>query len=966
MEDIREYLESKGLQIKERGDSNVSTHCMFCDEDPSKAGRLYINVDEAGDKYGVFFCFLCNAKGNINTIREHYGDPKIKLDPISLESNPIFEVATRYYEERLLENPIAYKYLNEERGLHDDTIRKARLGWADGGLCNHLIQKGFDPDDIKSTGLVNRFGEDFFNNQITFPYLEYGIARSIRGKGIKKKTISLPGELPIPYGLDSVLGEKTVSVAEGEIDTLTLHQMGYPAIGLPGALTFKKGWEEYLEEAKRVYTILDQDKAGKAGAEKVATLIGPKVRVVELPKKGIDVNDWYMKYGKNADDFQYLMRQAKGGLLISVKEAYDRWTEIEGNPDLTGLKLNVPKLDDAMSFGLLPGQIMTMLARTNSGKCHAKWLEIPTPSGFKLWGDIKVGDEVFGSDGNAIKVTHVFDRGILPSYRVYLSDGVSVQCGLDHLWTVYRRYGHDQKWTPFTLTTEELMKEKLKTDPTPNRRGEYRFILPMIEPVQYPEQELSIGPYTLGALIANGTLGNGVTLTTPDYDVVLRCEKEGYQLKEYKSTSCPRYGISGLTALIRKLGLNVKSAEKFIPYEYLIGSIEQRISLLQGLMDGDGSNVSKNPNSTNKVSVAYHTTSSQLARDVVQLVNSLGGTGVINSLTRKKIDGEEYEDIKISIMLPEEIRDRLFTSRKDIQFNYTNKHVPRRAIVSIEFEGEEEQQCISVEAPDHLYAITENYILTHNTVMSINYFERMRMLYPEIKILYMSLEQTRNEWFERAYRIHNFYHPGATVVDTIDFWGNNFYLVDKNRINEGQLVDSIEQFSYETDGVPDLICVDYLGYYAKGFSGTEYDQVTNAIMGLKGIAKEFQTVLYVPHQANRSGEFGKEPRMDEGRGGGTVEETSDVFITLWNPDQAAAQESGEEQVNKGELFQRIKKSRQGGVNALAKYQFCPLTLAMVPVDDILYERALAERQYALAGDDWKKAVERHLTGNMDL
>jgi len=170
LEDIREYLESKGLQVKERGTDNLSTHCMFCDEDPSKAGRLYVNVDEAGDKYGVWFCFLCNAKGNINTIREHYGDPKIQIDPITLESNPIFEIAARYYEERLLENPIAYKYLNEERGLHDVTIRKARLGWADGGLCNHLIQKGFDADYIISTGLVNRFGEDFFHNQITFPY----------------------------------------------------------------------------------------------------------------------------------------------------------------------------------------------------------------------------------------------------------------------------------------------------------------------------------------------------------------------------------------------------------------------------------------------------------------------------------------------------------------------------------------------------------------------------------------------------------------------------------------------------------------------------------------------------------------------------------------------------------------------------------------------------------------------------
>jgi hypothetical protein len=242
----------------------------------------------------------------------------------------------------------------------------------------------------------------------------------------------------------------------------------------------------------------------------------------------------------------------------------------------------------------------------------------------------------------------------------------------------------------------------------------------------------------------------------------------------------------------------------------------------------------------------------------------------------------------------------------------------------------------------------------------------MRMLYPDIKILYLSLEQTRNEWFERAHRIHNFYHPGATVVDTMNFWGDNFYLIDRNRVSESQLRDSIEQFSYETDGVPDYICIDYLGYYGKSFGGSEYEQVTNAIMGGKAIAKEFQTVLGFPHQGNRSGEFGKEPRIDEGRGGGTVEETSDLFITLWNPDQSNPQESGEQQVNKGELYQRIKKSRQGGVGALAKYQFAPLTLAMVPTDDPLYERALMERQYALAGDDWKTAVQRHLTGNLEV
>ena len=70
-------------------------------------------------------------------------------------------------------------------------------------------------------------------------------------------------------------------------------------------------------------------------------------------------------------------------------------------------------------------------------------------------------------------------------------------------------------------------------------------------------------------------------------------------------------------------------------------------------------------------------------------------------------------------------------------------------------------------------------------------------------------------------------------------------------------------------------------------------------------------------------------------------------------------QDGEEQVNRGEVFQRIRKSRQGGVGASARYQFAPLTLAMCPIDDVLYERALDERQYAMAGDSWKEAVLRH-------
>ena len=619
MLDIQEYLESKGLWVKPAGANNIHTPCPIHGESNDKPGRLYINVDSSDDKYGVYLCFVCNAKGNFNNLRAHFGDEAVHLDAseLGIEYNPIYEVATQYYSERLLDNPEVYRYLTEDRGLNDKTIIKARLGWADGTLSNHLLSS-FSPEQIKESGLVDRFSSDYFKDEIIFPYLDYGRPMQLRGKKIDGKMRGMMGVAVGLYGIDSIIGEDTVHIVEGEIDCLTMHQLGFAAVGVPGVQTWKDAWSDYIEEAKRAYILFDNDKPGKAGAEKLATNIGPRSRIVELPKKGSDVNDWVVKHGKNREDFDYLFSKAKGGLLVSVNEAYDRWVEIEGNNNLTGLRFNIDEIDRVMTHGALPGQVITMIARTNSGK----------------------------------------------------------------------------------------------------------------------------------------------------------------------------------------------------------------------------------------------------------------------------------------------------------------------------------------------------------TIMSINYFQRMKMLKPDIKILYMSLEQTRNEWFERAHRINNFYNPGASVVDTVNYWKDSFYLVDKNKVSEVELQDSIYQFAYESGSMPDLIAIDYLGYYAKGCQGaSEYDRMTNAIMGIKGIAKETQTVIYAPHQGNRSGEFGKELQADQGRGAGTVEETTDMMMSLWAPDQAI---TGEDEQGKGEVLSRIIKSRNGGVGQLIKYQFAPLTLAMIPFSDPLYERALQERLYASAGDDWKAAVVRHKTGNMAL
>ena len=62
--------------------------------------------------------------------------------------------------------------------------------------------------------------------------------------------------------------------------------------------------------------------------------------------------------------------------------------------------------------------------------------------------------------------------------------------------------------------------------------------------------------------------------------------------------------------------------------------------------------------------------------------------------------------------------------------------------------------------------------------------------------------------------------------------------------------------------------------------------------------------------------------------------------------------------------QRILKSRQGGLMSLMQYQMAPLTLALVPSDDELYDRAVKERSYALQGLNWKEAVQLHMNNQV--
>ena len=64
----------------------------------------------------------------------------------------------------------------------------------------------------------------------------------------------------------------------------------------------------------------------------------------------------------------------------------------------------------------------------------------PTPRGWTRMGDLKVGDQVYGSNGEIINVTGIFPQGVKDIYKITLIDGKTNLCSAEHLWQVQNVY----------------------------------------------------------------------------------------------------------------------------------------------------------------------------------------------------------------------------------------------------------------------------------------------------------------------------------------------------------------------------------------------------------------------------------------------------------------------------------------------------------------------------------------------
>ena len=256
---------------------------------------------------------------------------------------------------------------------------------------------------------------------------------------------------------------------------------------------------------------------------------------------------------------------------------------------------------------------------------------------------------------------------------------------------------------------------------------------------------------------------------------------------------------------------------------------------------------------------------------------------------------------------------------------------------------------------------------TGKTISLLNMMETMRRVpgQEDLKFLFVSLEQTRGEWWERARRIHRFYNLDKTDEEVADWWRNNIMLVDKNRVSPDEFKTVLDDFEYQQGQLPDVTFIDYLGYWAQSFPGERYQRTSDAIMSLKELAKgtssDDRLKIITPHQVSRVAKYGEEPDTDSARDAGVVEETADFLFTLWNPD---SQLGRAEEEKSGLINMRIGKSRHGGKGTKIAYQFAPISLALVPHgEQQLTVRAKEELEYErLHHDSFEDVILRHQSG----
>lgn len=409
---------------------------------------------------------------------------------------------------------------------------------------------------------------------------------------------------------------------------------------------------------------------------------------------------------------------------------------------------------------------LIVLPRKN-GKALDVNTPIPTPSGWTTMGQIQPGDTVLDAAGNptgVVAVSEVFTDH--DCYELTFSNGERIVADAGHRWqtsarvdriggnsdaefkrargilagvvrhntgaevAIARAVNGESAITRVRTTDEIFTTQKY------GKRNDRNHSIALSAPLQLPEAILPIDPYILGIWLGDGTSAcAAITCGSQDKNEMMRLIQEtGYGAVAHargdawnislRATEIDLLGdrvhvskSSRENLAVRLRCLNVLG-NKHIPEQYLRASVDQRLSLLQGLMDTDGTIDKKG-----RV-LSYTSVSEQLALGVAELLSTLGiKYGIrqdVMTCNGRLVPGTAYD---IQFMA---FRDELPVFRLDRKLDRMRRRSdctisPRSKTIQISDVRKVDPRpvkCIQVESESHLFLCGRTMIPTHNSALA--------------------------------------------------------------------------------------------------------------------------------------------------------------------------------------------------------------------------------------------------------
>lgn len=477
-----------------------------------------------------------------------------------------------------------------------------------------------------------------------------------------------------------------------------------------------------------------------------------------------------------------------------------------------------------------------------------------TPKGFVTMGSLKVGSMVTDpTTGGACRVIAVHPHPVMPIWRFTFDDGASLEVGGEHLWA-YRLSSHLRPGSKKS-SEREFGKSVLGSVCQYSKWDRYRVgqtnevralfesgfkvRIPLTEPVIFtpwqsrakPNGETYVSPYLVGLFLGDGHI-KSLRLTSMDQEIIDLAVAEGFSVSKKDGNAAVSLSARGarrkvLDQYFRGKGLlDAHSWDKFVPQSLKSGPMADRLNVLCGLMDSDGT-------VDDRGRVYFTSTSRQLAEDVQFIVRSLGGKARLRAKSTRftGTDGKKKAGREAYCV-------RLWHAKTSEFFNLPRKKAKctdswngglelSRELVKVEYVGEKEARCITVSSPYGLY-VGNDFVVTHNSVVLISWFamgdQRLDpadpahysyLLEPSYRGLMLRKEyQSMAEFVDEA---SDFFGPlgGRKKNEPTEFHFKSGAIIYTNHLGDAKAFEKYRGWGISRIGIEELTQIEEERWYLK-------------------------------------------------------------------------------------------------------------------------------------------------------